>query len=130
MPPQRTRTRSWPAPSSGVGRFSTRRSPAAWMTRASMGFFLFMLISLLQIETAQQLLEVAGLAVHEGLERLAVHVGRLQVGTHQRVTECGILCRLAGRIAKVLHHSGRCPQRHPQATPSAHDEIDALFLEG
>src|SRR5256885_15016774 len=36
MPPQRTRTRSWPGPISGVGTSSTRRSPGAWMTRASM----------------------------------------------------------------------------------------------
>src|SRR6478735_6561535 len=42
MPPQRTRTCSWSAPSSAVSISSTRRSPGAWMTRASMVFFLFL----------------------------------------------------------------------------------------
>ena len=32
----RTRTRAWPAPTSGVSTDSMRRSPAAWMTMASM----------------------------------------------------------------------------------------------
>src|SRR5262245_31982574 len=36
MPPQRTRTSSWVTPTEGVGTSSTRRSPGAWMTRASM----------------------------------------------------------------------------------------------
>src|SRR5688572_18012846 len=36
MPPKRTRTRICPGSTSGVGTSSTRRSRAAWMTRASM----------------------------------------------------------------------------------------------
>src|SRR2546427_6165031 len=36
MPPQRTRTRSWSGPMSGVSISSIRRSPGAWMTSASM----------------------------------------------------------------------------------------------
>src|SRR5258708_5696902 len=36
MPPQRTRTSNWSGCTSGVGTCSTRRSPGAWMTRASI----------------------------------------------------------------------------------------------
>src|SRR3569832_2129276 len=36
MPPKRTRTRSCSGPSGSVGTSSTRRSFAAWMTRASI----------------------------------------------------------------------------------------------
>src|SRR5438105_1911506 len=39
MPPQRTRTRSWSGPISGVAISSTRKSPGAWMTSASMMAF-------------------------------------------------------------------------------------------
>src|SRR5450631_228323 len=36
MPPARTRTRTCPVSTAGVGKASTRRSPGAWMTSASM----------------------------------------------------------------------------------------------
>src|SRR6478609_9272519 len=36
MPPALTFTRNWPACRAGVSTGSTRRSPGAWMTRASM----------------------------------------------------------------------------------------------